>query len=94
MGSVHHEIVGPDMIPVLGPLSDTGTVVEPKSPSFRLFLGDFQPFPSPDAFHSFVVHFPSILPKKSCDASVTVTTILAGQFCDRLSQDFLIVLDC
>jgi hypothetical protein len=80
------------MIPILGPLSYTGTVVEPKPPSLRLFLGDFQPFPSPDAFHTFVVYLPAVLPKKSCDTPVSVTTILAGQFDDRLGQDFLIAL--
>lgn len=40
----HDEIIAPDVILILWAESDTGTVIEPQPPSFRLLLWYLQPF--------------------------------------------------
>jgi hypothetical protein len=52
----HDEIIAPDVILVLGAKSDTGTVIEPQSSSFRLLLWYLQSFHPPDPFYPFVIH--------------------------------------
>ena len=48
-GAILDKIVGPDMVRVLRSQTDARTVVEPEPSTPRLFLGDLQPLPSPDA---------------------------------------------
>ena len=36
MGVVEQEVIGPDMITVLRPQPETGAIIEPESPPFRL----------------------------------------------------------
>jgi hypothetical protein len=47
------EVIGPDMIGVLGPKPDARPVIQPQPTSFGLLLGDRQSLPPPDAFDTF-----------------------------------------
>lgn len=56
MGAVFDEVIGPDVVAPLGPQADTGAVVEPQTPTFRLFAGHLEPLTSPDPLDPLVVH--------------------------------------
>jgi hypothetical protein len=81
MGPVHDETIGPDVIPVGWPQTDTGTVIEPESAPLGLLARDLQPLPAPDALHSLVIHRPA-RPAEPL-----------GQADDNPSQHLLIVPD-
>jgi hypothetical protein len=59
VGLVLDEVVGPDVILVLRPQPDTRTVVEPQTPSFRLFARHLQTLLPPDPLDPLVVDPPS-----------------------------------
>ena len=72
------------------PETDTGPVVEPQPPAFGLFLGDFQPLPSPDALDPLGIHLPAFGPHQGSDPSIAVSAVLAGQADDRCRQGILV----
>jgi len=55
LGPVHHEVIGPDMVSMGRPKTNTGTVVKPETPPFGLPLRDLEPFLPPDPLHPLVV---------------------------------------
>ena len=59
--TVHDEVVGPDVVPVLRTTTHTRSVIQPQAAPFRLFLRYFQPLATPDALHPFVVDLPALL---------------------------------
>ncbi len=59
MGSVFDKIVGPNMVRVFCPKTDTGPVGEPKPASLWLLLWDFQPLAPPQPLDPLVVHEPA-----------------------------------
>ena len=83
---VHDKVVGPDLVPVLRPESDAGTVIEPDPGPFRLLVGYLSPFPAPDALHAFIVHMPAAVSKQEWDAAVTIAAILRGKIDDSPGQ--------
>ena len=52
LGTLMHEGIAPDMVPMSRSQAHAGPVMEPQSPSFRLSGRDLQPFLSPKPFHS------------------------------------------
>jgi len=89
--SVHDEVVGPDVVPVLRAMTNTRPVIEPQTAPLRLFLRYFQPLATPDALHPFVVDLPAVMSKQRGDAPITVTAVLAGQIDNRPCQGILVI---
>jgi hypothetical protein len=71
--------------------ADHRTIIEPQSPSFGLFLRDFQPFSAPDPLHALMIDNPTFVPQKSGHPAVAISPILAGQVNDPGGQVFLII---
>ena len=76
MGAILDEIVGPDMVRILWPQTDAGSVIQPQPPFLRLLLRDFQPLPSPDPLDAFDVHGPACRVKHRRDPAVAVAAVL------------------
>ncbi len=91
VGSVHDEVIGPDMVRPRRPQTDAGPVVEPQPASLGLLCRHFQPLPSPDAFDPLVVHTPALAAEQCRDPAITVATIGAGQPYDGRGQSRLMV---
>ena len=79
MGAVLDEVVRPDVIGILGPQPNAGSVVEPEPSSLRLLLWHFEPLPPPDPLDPLLVHEPAGVPQQGCDAPVAITAVLGGQ---------------
>ncbi len=78
---------------MLRPEPDDRTVTEPEPASLRLFHRYPEPFSSPYAFHSLVVHLPSDLLQQSGDPPVPVPAEPGCQSDDIGLQGFFIVSD-
>lgn len=107
MGSVLNEVIGPDMVAVLGPKADEGAVIEPETPPLGLFTRDLEPFgpvrpyplrgcaltalASPDTLDPLIVDQPVGPPQHGGDLAVAIAAILPGQFDDVGGQLLLIV---
>jgi len=76
------------------PEPDERTITQPEPTSLRLFHRYLEPFTSPDAFHSLMVHLPSDLSQKSGDPPVPVPAEPGCQSDDIGLQGFFIVSDC
>jgi hypothetical protein len=59
-----NEVIGPDMVSMLGPSPDAGTIVQPQSSPLWLFLRYFQAFLPPEPLDSFVVNVPAFPSKQ------------------------------
>ena len=91
MCPIRDEVVGPDMIAMLGTTSDAGPVVEPEATPFRLLLRHFQSLPTPQAFDSLVVYTPAQPAQKSRDAAVPVPAVTRRQLDHLLDQTILVL---
>ena len=80
MGPVFYEVVGPNVIPVLGPKPDARSIIEPKPAALGLLLGNLQPLAQPDPFDPLVIDQPARIPQQCRDLAVAVTAIEAGAF--------------
>jgi hypothetical protein len=80
MGPVLDEVVGPDVIAVLGPEPDAGAVVEPEASTLRLPGRNLQPLASPDPLDPLVVDQPAGPAQQLGDLAIAVAAILPGQF--------------
>jgi hypothetical protein len=80
VGAVLDEVVGPDVIAVLGPEPDAGAVVQPQSAPLRLPCGNLQPLAPPDPLDPLVVDVPSGPAQQLSDLAIAIAAILAGQF--------------
>ena len=87
--AVCHEIIGPDMMAVGGPQPDTRPAVEPQTPTFGLFLGNFQPLLTPDAFHPLMIDSPTFSSEQGCDTAITVAPIPFGKDDNFFSEPIL-----
>jgi hypothetical protein len=58
MGLRLDKIVAPDMIAVLRPQADAGSVIQPEPASWLLFPGHFQPFAAPDPLNAITADLP------------------------------------
>ena len=86
VGSALDEVVGPDMVGVLGPQPDAGSIIEPEPPAFGLLLWNLEPLSSPDPFHPLVVHHPTDPMQHHRDPAIAIPAILGGKFDDIGSQ--------
>jgi len=91
VGAVLDKIVGPDVIAVLGPKPDAGSVVEPKTTALWLPGWDLQPLASPDPFDPLVVDEPAGPAQQLGDLAIAVAAILPGQLDDVGGQPLLII---
>ena len=92
MGTVHDEIIGPDMVPVCWSFANTGTIIKPQSSSFGVSLGNPQPLSLPDPFYTFMVDQPPLIVQQGCDPSVSITSVLQSKHGDGLGQDGFVIL--
>ena len=67
------------MVGSLWPEADAGAVVQPKPSLFLLLLRDFQPFASPNPFHTLVVNMPARVVEQTGHHPITVATVCTGQ---------------
>ena len=94
MSSVLNEVIGPD-VPFVGrPQTDTGSVIEPKPPAFRLFLRHLKPLTPPYPVHTANTDPPAFSIEKCRDPPVPLATIPLSQIDDCLGEVFLIRSRC
>lgn len=86
VGSVLDEVVGPNMVGMLRPQPDTGSVVKPESPALGLLLWNLEPLSSPDPLHSLVVHRPAGPMQHRRDPAIAIAAILGSEGNDVGSQ--------
>jgi hypothetical protein len=92
VSAVQGEVVGPDVIGMLGPQPEAGAIRQPEPATLGLLLGDFQPLTAPDPLDPLVVDHPARRgPQQLGDLAVTVATVLAGQLDDVGGELFLVV---
>jgi hypothetical protein len=79
MGSIFNKVVRPDVVGGLGPKTDAGSVIEPKTSTFGLFGRCFKPLTSPDPGYPLVIDDPGRrAPKQFSNLSISVAAILTG----------------
>ena len=83
-------VIGPDVVLMLGPKTDAGTIRKPQSASLGVFGGHLETFSPPDALHTFGVHLPAGLSKEISDPPVSIATEPAGQSDDGHGKCVLI----
>jgi hypothetical protein len=91
MGPILDEVVGPDVIAVLGPEADAGSVRQPEPSSFGLLLGNLQPLASPDPLDTLVVDEPTCATQKLGDLAVAVPSVLPSKLDDVGAEPLLVV---
>src|ERR671912_1193787 len=91
MGPGLDKVVGPDVVGVLRPQADAGTVVEPEPPFLRLLGRHLQPLPSPDPLHPLEVHHPAGSPQHGGDPPIAVAAVLDGKG-DNVGREPLLVV--
>ena len=82
VGSVLDKVIGPDVIGVLGPQPDAGSVIEPEPPAFGLLWWNLEPLSPPDPLHPLVVHHPSGAMQHRRDPTIAIPAILGGKLDD------------
>jgi hypothetical protein len=88
MSAILDEVVGPDVVRMLGPETDAGTVRHPQSATFWLLLRDLQALAPPDPFNPAITDRPASLAQQGGDLTVAVAAILTGQLGDIGCQPF------
>ena len=91
MRAVLDEVVGPDVIAVLGPQPDARSVSEPQTAALGLLGRDLQPLASPDPLDPLVVDEPAGLAQQRGDLAIAVAAILPGQRDDVGGQPLFII---
>src|ERR671912_2609987 len=92
MGAILHKVIAPDVVRLFGSQPDTGSVVEPQTPSLGLFGRHFQPLPSPDPLDPLVIDDPAGgRAQEFCDLAVAVAAILTGKRDNIGGEPLLIV---
>ena len=91
MGTILDEVVGPDMVRMLGPKTDAGSVIEPETLSLRLPCWDLEPLPPPDPLDTLDVHDPAGISRQRRDPAISVAAILDRERDDVGGQRRLIV---
>ena len=80
------KVITPNVVTILRSKPNATAIVKPEPSSFRLFLRDFQPFLSSQAFDPLVIHSPAFMSKQRRDSAITIPTILGGQLNHSLGQ--------
>ena len=93
MRAVRHEVIRPDVVPILRPVADARAIHEPQSAPFRLFLQHFEAFPTPQSLDSFVIHCPAFPAQKPGDAPIPIPPIQRSQLDEARDQPGFVVRD-
>jgi hypothetical protein len=91
MGALLEEVVGPNVVGVLGPQPDARSVSQPQAGPLGLPGGDLQPLASPDPLDPLVIDQPAGPTQKLGDLAIAVAAVLPGQFDDVGRQPRLVV---
>ena len=78
------------MVWALRPKTYAGPVIQPEPSPFLLLLRDLQPFASPDALDPLVVHMPARVVQQAGHHTISVASVLIGQFDDIVGQTLLV----
>ena len=79
MSGLAHEVIGPDVVSVLGPQPDAGTIGQLQPASLGLFGRYLEAFCPPDASYSLGIHRPAGHLQEVGDASVAIAAEAARQ---------------
>jgi len=91
MGSIFNKVVRPDVVGVLRPKTDAGSVIEPKTSTFGLFGRHFKPLTSPDPGYPLSVHPPACVSQHRRNPAIAIATVLDSQRPDISGQSRLII---
>jgi len=90
VGAILDEIIGPDVVRVFRPQTDTRAIVEPQPSALRLLDGYLQPLTSPDPSHPPEAHRPAGSAQHLGDAPITVTAALDRERDNLSGQSHLV----
>ena len=93
MRAVRHEVIRPDVVPILRTLANARAIRKPQPAPFRLFLRHFEAFSPPESFDSFVIHRPAFSAQEPGDAPIPIPPILRGQLDEARDQPGFVVRD-
>jgi len=91
MGSIFNKVVRPDVVGVLRPKTDAGSVIEPKTSTFGVFGRYFKPLTPPDPGYPLSVHPPARVSQHRCNPAIAIATVLDSQSRDISGQRRLII---
>ena len=91
MGSILNKVVRPDVVGVLRPKTDAGSVIEPKTSTFGVFGRYFKPLTPPDPGYPLSVHPPARVSQHRCNPAIAIATVLDSQSRDISGQCRLII---
>ena len=86
-----HKIVRPNVIAPLRAQSHARSIVDPQAAPRFLFLWNLQPFATPNSLYAVLADLPASLAQFDCDASISITAILASKRYDRPGQCVFVV---
>src|SRR5690606_27871732 len=90
VGPTLDEVIGPDMVWMLGSKPDGRSVIQPEPPLLRLLVGNLEPLPPPDPFDTLGVHRPAFGPQHRRDPAVAVAPI-PGSKPDDISRQRILI---
>jgi len=88
---VMHKVIAPNMILMLRTKSNTGSIIQPQPPPFRLTLRDLQPLLPPQSFNTLVVDIPPFIAQEYTNTPIPVSPILQGKFCHTMYEKQLLI---
>jgi hypothetical protein len=91
MGSIFNKVVRPDVVGVLRPKTDAGSVIEPKTSTFGVFGRYFKPLTPPDPGYPLSVHPPARVSQHRRNPAIAIATVLDSQSRDISGQCRLII---
>jgi hypothetical protein len=91
MGSIFNKVVRPDVVGVLRPKTDAGSVIEPKTSTFGVFGRYFKPLTPPDPGYPLSVYPPARVSQHRCNPAIAIATVLDSQSRDISGQCRLII---
>ena len=91
MRSIFNKVVRPDVVGVLGPKTDAGSVIEPKTSTFGVFGRYFKPLTPPDPGYPLSVHPPARVSQHRRNPAIAIATVLDSQSRDISGQCRLII---
>jgi hypothetical protein len=91
MRSIFNKVVRPDVVGVLRPKTDAGSVIEPKTSTFGVFGRYFKPLTPPDPGYPLSVHPPARVSQHRRDTTIAIATVLDSQSRDISGQGRLII---
>src|SRR5215207_9381007 len=85
------EVVGPDVVAMLGPQPDARSIRQPEPSAFGLLPGDLQPLASPNPLDPLVVDEPACSAQQLGDLAVAVASVLPSKLDDVGAEPLLVV---